>query len=115
LIGILFQKQLWNHLLNYYKGKNVLVEGPLNNLKASLIQLPKPKQFVSTTNPGSYFMTAQMYDAREALIPASVYDRRYQGNIPISHTTPRYFPRSSTINYFSVNCIFIIINSERQN
>jgi len=69
-----------------------LVEGPLNNLKASLIQLPKLKQLESTTNPGSYFMTTQMYNAREALKPGSVYDRSNQGNIPISHDTPQYFP-----------------------
>ncbi|KAL4083627.1 hypothetical protein QTP88_028943 [Uroleucon formosanum] len=90
---VLSKKQLWNHLLNYYKAKNVLVEGPLNNLKASLIQLPKPKQFESTINPGSYFMTTPMYDGREALIAGSVYDRRCQGNIPINHSTPGYFPR----------------------
>jgi len=79
--------------LNYYKANNVLVEGPLNNLKESLIQLSKPKQLVNAANPGSHFMTTHMYDAREALIPGSVYDRSNQGNVPNSHGTPQYFPR----------------------
>ncbi|CAI6372897.1 unnamed protein product [Macrosiphum euphorbiae] len=90
---VLSKKQLWNHLLNYYKAKNVLVEGPLNNLKASLIQLPKPKQLESTTNPGAYFMTTQMYDAREALIPGCAHYHSNQGNVPISHGIPQYFPK----------------------
>jgi len=99
--------------LNYYKAKNVLVEGPLNNLKASLIQLPKLKQLENTTNPGSYFMTTQSYNARGALIPGSAYDFRNQGNVPISYGIPQYFPSPGTINYLSVHRMFIIINSER--
>lgn len=79
--------------MNYYKANNVLVEGPLNNLKESLIQLSKPKQLVNAANPGSHFMTTHMYDAREALIPGSVYDRSNQGNVPNNHGTPQYFPR----------------------
>lgn len=79
--------------MNYYKANNVLVEGPLNNLKESLIQLSKPKQLVNAANPGSHFMTTHMYDAREALIPGSVYDRNNQGNVPNGHGPPQYFPR----------------------
>lgn len=71
----------------------MLVEGPLNNLKESLIQLSKPKQLVNAANPGSHFMTTHMYDAREALIPGSVYDRSNQGNVPNGHGPPQYFPR----------------------
>jgi regulator of nonsense transcripts 1 len=90
---VLSKQQLWNHLLNYYKANNVLVEGPLNNLKESLIQLSKPKQLVNAANPGSHFMTTHMYDAREALIPGSVYDRNNQGNLSNGHGPPQYFPR----------------------
>uniref|UniRef100_A0AAQ6IIY4 Upf1 domain-containing protein n=1 Tax=Anabas testudineus TaxID=64144 RepID=A0AAQ6IIY4_ANATE len=70
----LSKQPLWNHLLNYYKEQKVLVEGPLNNLRESLMQFSKPRKLVNTINPGGRFMSTAMYDAREALIPGSVYD-----------------------------------------
>uniref|UniRef100_A0A8C4SLR0 ATP-dependent helicase RENT1 n=1 Tax=Erpetoichthys calabaricus TaxID=27687 RepID=A0A8C4SLR0_ERPCA len=75
----LSKQPLWNHLLNYYKEQKVLVEGPLNNLRESLMQFSKPRKLVNTINPGARFMSTAMYDAREALIPGSVYDRSSQG------------------------------------
>ncbi|CAJ0958971.1 unnamed protein product [Ranitomeya imitator] len=68
----LSKQPLWNHLLNYYKEQKVLVEGPLNNLRESLMQFSKPRKLVNTINPGARFMTTAMYDAREAIIPGSV-------------------------------------------
>lgn len=56
-------------------------------------------------------MSTQMYDAREAFISGCVYYRSNQRNVPISHSTPQFFPRPGTINYLSV-CMFVIINSE---
>ncbi len=35
---------LWNTLLSYFKESGCLVEGPLTNLKASMVQLHKPKR-----------------------------------------------------------------------
>ncbi|KAI1891854.1 hypothetical protein AGOR_G00148020 [Albula goreensis] len=75
----LSKQPLWNHLLNYYKEQKVLVEGPLNNLRESLMQFSKPRKLVNTINPGARFMSTAMYDAREALIPGSVYDRSSTG------------------------------------
>lgn len=72
---VLSKQPLWNHLLAFYKEQKVLVEGPLTNLKESLIQFAKPKKLVNADNPGSHFMTTTMIDAREALVPGSVYDR----------------------------------------
>lgn len=72
---ILSKQPLWNHLLNFYKDRKVLVEGSLNNLKESLIQFHKPKKIVNTMNIGSHFMTNAMYDAREALAPGSMYEK----------------------------------------
>ncbi|MGH0155667.1 UNVERIFIED_CONTAM: hypothetical protein FKN15_029450 [Acipenser sinensis] len=79
----LSKQPLWNHLLNYYKEQKVLVEGPLNNLRESLMQFSKPRKLVNTINPGARFMSTAMYDAREALIPGSVYDRSNQGKGPV--------------------------------
>ncbi|UYV80578.1 UPF1 [Cordylochernes scorpioides] len=72
---VLSKQPLWNHLLTFYKENKVLVEGPLNNLKESMIQFSKPRKLINTVNPGSHFMNTAMYDAREAMIPGSVYDR----------------------------------------
>lgn len=47
------QQPLWNHLLNHYKEKLVLVEGPLSNLKESMIQFSKPRKLVNAANPVS--------------------------------------------------------------
>uniref|UniRef100_A0A3Q2VWI1 UPF1 RNA helicase and ATPase n=1 Tax=Haplochromis burtoni TaxID=8153 RepID=A0A3Q2VWI1_HAPBU len=43
----LSKQPLWNHLLNYYKEQKVLVEGPLNNLRESLMQFSKPRKLTS--------------------------------------------------------------------
>jgi regulator of nonsense transcripts 1 len=72
---VLSKQPLWNHLLSFYKEQKVLVEGPLTNLKESLIQFAKPKKLTNSDNPGSHFMTTSMFDAREAMVPGSIYDR----------------------------------------
>lgn len=72
---VLSKQPLWNHLLSFYKEQKVLCEGPLTNLKESLIQFAKPKKLINSENPGSHFMTTSMFDAREAMVPGSVYDR----------------------------------------
>jgi regulator of nonsense transcripts 1 len=48
---VLSKQLLWNHLLSYYKEQRVLVEGPLNNLKESMIQFSKPKKLTNPLNP----------------------------------------------------------------
>eukprot|EP00112_Aurelia_sp_Birch-Aquarium-sp1_P011569 Seg243.2 transcript_id=Seg243.2/GoldUCD/mRNA.D3Y31 product="Regulator of nonsense transcripts 1" protein_id=Seg243.2/GoldUCD/D3Y31 len=73
---VLSRQPLWNHLLNDYKGKRCLVEGPLNNLKESMIQFSKPRKLTNKTNPGGRFMTTTMFDAREALIAPGLYANR---------------------------------------
>lgn len=77
---VLSKQALWNHLLTFYKEEGVLVEGPLNNLRESLIQFSKPKKLVNTSNPGGNFMSNMMADAREVLIPGSAYDRVNSSN-----------------------------------
>lgn len=72
---VLSKQPLWNHLLNFYKEKRVLVEGSLNNLKESMIQFQKPKKLINKINPSGHFMSNNMYDAKEAILPGSIYDR----------------------------------------
>lgn len=38
---VLSKQNIWNHLLYFYKEQHLLVEGPLNNLKESLVQFKK--------------------------------------------------------------------------
>ncbi|WAR01019.1 RENT1-like protein [Mya arenaria] len=83
---VLSKQPLWNHLLTYYKEQKCLVEGPLNNLKESLIQFSKPRKLVNSTNPGGRFMSNTMFDAREVLIPGSIYDRSVGYREPVVRT-----------------------------
>lgn len=54
---VLSKQAIWNHLLTFYKESKVLVEGPLNNLKESLIQFSKPHKMTNPINLGSHFMS----------------------------------------------------------
>ncbi|XP_068154504.1 regulator of nonsense transcripts 1 homolog [Drosophila tropicalis] len=72
---VLAKQQLWNHLLNFYKDRKVLVEGSLNNLKESMIHFQKPKKLVNNLNMGAHFMSTMMADAKEVMVPGSVYER----------------------------------------
>ena len=44
------------------------------------MQFSKPKRLINSVNPGSHFMNTAMYDAREAIVPGSSYDRAGQIN-----------------------------------
>lgn len=95
---VLSKQPLWNHLLSFYKEQKVLVEGPLTNLKESLIQFAKPKKLINSENPGSHFMSTSMFDAREALVPGSVYDRT---NIPMNGGQYNYPRGAVPLDMFS--------------
>lgn len=77
---VLSKQPLWNHLLNFYKERKLLVEGSLNNLKESMVQFSKPKKIVNTFNPGTHFMSNAMYDAKEAMGAGSFYDKNGMNN-----------------------------------
>lgn len=95
---VLSKQPLWNNLLNFYKEQKVLVEGPLNNLKESLILFSKPKQLLNANNPGSHFMSTSVFDAREAIIPGSVYDRSGGSNMS---SGPHYYPTRPGLEMFN--------------
>ncbi|XP_010518678.1 PREDICTED: regulator of nonsense transcripts 1 homolog isoform X2 [Tarenaya hassleriana] len=44
---VLSKQPLWNGLLTHYKEHECLVEGPLNNLKQSMVQFQKPRKIYS--------------------------------------------------------------------
>ncbi|TKR93806.1 hypothetical protein L596_008196 [Steinernema carpocapsae] len=72
---VLSRQLLWNHLLTTFKEKNVLVEGPLNNLKISPISLPKPKPLTNENNPGARYMSTAMYTMKELMVGPYEKDR----------------------------------------
>lgn len=93
------------------------MEGPLNNLKESMIQFAKPKKLINAANPGTHFMSTSIYDAREALVPGSVYDRA--GHLNGTPAPGHFFPRpgklcQKRIKFFGLYimeiavCIFIV-------
>ncbi len=42
---VLSKQPLWNNLIVHFKDNGCLVEGPLNNLKQSLVHFPKPRKY----------------------------------------------------------------------
>jgi len=42
---VLSKQPLWNNLLVHFKEQEVLVEGPLSNLKCSMVQFARPRKF----------------------------------------------------------------------
>jgi len=109
---VLSKQPLWNHLLSFYKENKVLVEGPLNNLKESMIQFSKPRKMVNSYNPGQHFMSTSMFDAREVMVPGSVYDKGSNHgnrfNMPMPQQAdgaagghPSYFRAHDQMSYIS--------------
>ena len=44
---VLAKQQLWNNLLTHFKDRDCLVEGPLSNLKHSMMKFPAPRKYVN--------------------------------------------------------------------
>jgi len=50
---VLSKQPLWNNFLVHYKDNECLVEGPLNNLKQSMVQFQKPRKiYANDVRPG---------------------------------------------------------------
>lgn len=84
---VLSKQPLWNHLLHHFKEHRCLVEGPLTNLKESLMQFSKPKKIINAMNPGSHFMNTSTWDAREAMAPGGPFDRSRRTNNFVAPTS----------------------------
>eukprot|EP00742_Colponemidia_sp_Colp-10_P004843 GILJ01005171.1.p1 GENE.GILJ01005171.1~~GILJ01005171.1.p1 ORF type:complete len:986 (-),score=155.09 GILJ01005171.1:479-3436(-) len=52
---VLSKHPLWNNLLCHYKENDVLVEGPLNNLKQSMVQFQKPRRLFKEKRENNAF------------------------------------------------------------
>ncbi|GLC57612.1 ATP-dependent helicase NAM7 [Pleodorina starrii] len=58
---VLSRQPLWNSLLQYFKESGCLVEGPLTNLKPSMVQLHKPKRVFDRGSFGIGSLTTNRY------------------------------------------------------
>ncbi|CAJ0835586.1 16281_t:CDS:2 [Entrophospora sp. SA101] len=76
---VLSKHPLWHHLLVHYKEKECLVEGPLSNLKVSMIQFSRPRKTYHKDDKFRQGLAHQI-DAREALAKAPVASENRRGN-----------------------------------
>jgi len=70
---VLSKQPLWNNLLVHFKENECLVEGPLNNLKQSMVQFQKPRKFYLEK---SYTTGLQPPMGQQMPSMNPVYDRR---------------------------------------
>ncbi|KAG0144315.1 hypothetical protein CROQUDRAFT_47486 [Cronartium quercuum f. sp. fusiforme G11] len=69
---VLSKHALWHHLLTHYKEKGCLVEGPLNNLQPSLVQLSKPRKPYNRAEFSNRFETSAREVMAGPMIPPNV-------------------------------------------
>ncbi|VDL74700.1 unnamed protein product [Nippostrongylus brasiliensis] len=74
---VLARQPLWNDLLTTFSQKNVIVEGPINNLKSVQITLPKPKP--QRTNPA---YPTDRYGIQRATYTLREYRGGYGRDVP---------------------------------
>ncbi|KAI9144664.1 RNA helicase-domain-containing protein [Paraphysoderma sedebokerense] len=90
---LLSRHPLWHHLLVHYKEQGCLVEGPLNNLKPSMIQFSKPKK--AYNNAEDRQKRSFMHDARDSFNKSI---GRTRGGAPLSQ--PQNFSQSQNFPGF---------------
>ncbi|KAH7280363.1 hypothetical protein KP509_37G063700 [Ceratopteris richardii] len=73
---VLSKQALWNSLLTHYKEHECLVEGPLNNLKQSMVQFQKPKKV---------YMDRRIYPGGGSLVVGD-------GFVPVATASAAGFP-----------------------
>lgn len=57
---------------------------------------------MNAANPGTHFMSTTVYDAREAMVPGSIYDRTGTTNTAHPHYMPRPGPGKSFALHLSL-------------
>jgi hypothetical protein len=80
---ILSKTVLWNNLLCHFKAHDCLVEGPLNNLKQSMMQFQRPRKFYNDHRESRY-ADAKDKDYDRNSVPYS-YDAFANGTQPTSN------------------------------
>ncbi|KAK3256589.1 Regulator of nonsense transcripts 1-like protein, partial [Cymbomonas tetramitiformis] len=73
---VLSKQALWNTLLVHFKENDCLVEGPLNNLKQSMVQFQKPKRNWNNLVPTPTFTPVEMANAPSGPASSGASERR---------------------------------------
>ncbi|KAK9766604.1 ATP-dependent RNA helicase [Basidiobolus ranarum] len=103
---VLSKHPLWHHLLVHYKENGCLVEGPLSNLKVSMIQFSRPRKAYTHNDKFKHTLIHQV-DAREAFAKpplASDHRRgggRYSDSFLRTHDPIGYIPSDQMAASFS--------------
>ena len=79
---ILSKTVLWNNLLCHFKAHDCLVEGPLTNLKQSMMQFQRPRKFYNDHRESRYNDARMDSDYDRNSVPYS-YDAFVSGTQPI--------------------------------
>ncbi|CAL8463239.1 g2773 [Coccomyxa elongata] len=80
---VLSKQPLWNALLNHFKEARCLVEGPLSNLKQSMVQLAKTKKVFDSRA----FAIGGAHSVRFVPVPRAEPAHRSRGRGPPGRTT----------------------------
>eukprot|EP01126_Amoeba_proteus_P000013 TRINITY_DN10003_c0_g1_i10.p1 TRINITY_DN10003_c0_g1~~TRINITY_DN10003_c0_g1_i10.p1 ORF type:complete len:398 (+),score=82.45 TRINITY_DN10003_c0_g1_i10:169-1362(+) len=87
---VLSKQPLWNNLLYHFKDTNCLVEGPLNNLKLSMVQFQKPQKFFSPItfrNYGGDSVEGPMGGMPGVVLPF-FHDAMFPNSFPLGASMP---------------------------
>jgi hypothetical protein len=96
---VLSKNALWNNLLGHFKSNDCLVEGPLNNLKQSLIKFEKPFKHFNKRMllPTELPQGAGIHDVQRQLEEQG-YGRRFRESSEFTTPDPAAFAASSVAN-----------------
>ncbi|KAF8969557.1 ATP dependent helicase [Flammula alnicola] len=98
---VLSKHPLWHYLLTHYKEKNTLVEGPLSNLQASMIQFSKPRRSLGKsmeqfrrheTDARDYLQTTSNSIPSDPLSRRSGTPSRFDASFYRTHDALGYIP-----------------------
>jgi regulator of nonsense transcripts 1 len=95
---VLSKQSLWNNLLVHFKENDCLVEGPLNNLKQSMVQFQKPRKL--------YPEKSFSYGISPAAVPMNPgnpllnNERRSHRSGPPSRSRDSYYNKSTQSTYY---------------
>jgi regulator of nonsense transcripts 1 len=100
---VLSKNALWNNLLGHFKSNDCLVEGPLNNLKQSLIKFEKPFKHFNKRMllPTELPQGAGIHDVQRQLEEQG-YGRRFRESSEFTTPDPAAFAASSVANASSM-------------
>ncbi|KNZ55407.1 hypothetical protein VP01_2691g3 [Puccinia sorghi] len=90
---VLSKHALWHFLLTAYKEKSCLVEGPLNNLQPSLVQLSKPRKPLDRAD-----LPVNRFEPNPRELPPLSYSRNGPTNTPTRFDHSFY----KTVDSFSI-------------